>query len=293
MKEYKFYKDYKDNAMLRTSFNELATLIFGLNFEEWYENGFWNNRYIPYSFVDDNKVIANVSVNLVDFVIDGLKKSAIQIGTVMTHPNYRNRGLSADLINKVLMDFEPNYEYIYLFANQSVLQFYPKFGFSQVSECQYSMPYIHTGSKQNSYRKLDCNNPEDLRFIYDFAKERTPVSNLFGTENTDDLLMFYCLYVLCDYVYYLEEENVIIMFERDGARIEIFDILSKTEVDLNRILSTITTHEKNEIIFHYTPDYDGYNMKKEKYDGDDVLFVKANRSNVFPSQIKHPLTSKA
>ena len=36
---YQVIKNYKDNAKLRASFNHLAEKTFGLNFENWYQNG--------------------------------------------------------------------------------------------------------------------------------------------------------------------------------------------------------------------------------------------------------------
>ena len=166
MAELTFYKDYKNNEELRKSFNDLATLVFGLSFEDWYQKGYWNNRYIPFSYVEEEKVIANVSVNLLDFVIEGEKKRAIQIGTVMTYPAYRNRGLAASLLNKVLKEYENQYDYFYLFANQNVLGFYPKFGFTAVDEYQFSMNYSKSYTDKKGIRKLDGNNCDDLSFIY-------------------------------------------------------------------------------------------------------------------------------
>jgi predicted GNAT family N-acyltransferase len=47
---------------------------------------------------------------------------------VTTHPDYRGKGLSARLVNKVLEEYENKYDYMYLFANESVLDFHLKFG---------------------------------------------------------------------------------------------------------------------------------------------------------------------
>ncbi|WP_083205196.1 hypothetical protein [Bacillus sp. FJAT-27264] len=69
--------DYKDNKAYRDSFNKLTTLAFDINFEVWYQKGFWDDRYICYSFLRDSEVIANVSVSKMDVVINGLNKKAI------------------------------------------------------------------------------------------------------------------------------------------------------------------------------------------------------------------------
>lgn len=288
-----FYKDYKINEKLRKSFNELATLVFGINFEKWYEKGYWNNRYIPYSYVDGNHVIANVSVNLLDFVVNGEKKRAIQIGTVMTHPDYRNRGLSADLMNRVLKNYENQYDFMYLFANQTVLEFYPKFGFQRAAEYQFSMNYTPTQPHSSSIRKLNGNNKEDLEFIYKVACERVPVSNRFGTYNTEDLLMFYCIYVFYNDIYFIEEEEAIVIYQIEDQQLDIFDIVSTKEVCIENILSQIARDDTNKIVFHYTPCYQDIGIQSEIYQGDDVLFVKLSGSNKYPAQVKHPITSKA
>ncbi len=288
-----FYKDYKNNEELRKSFNELATLVFGLNFEDWYKKGYWNNRYIPFSYADGGKVIANVSVNLLDFVINGENKRAIQIGTVMTHPDYRNRGLSASLMNKVLEEFESSYDFMYLFANQNVLDFYPKFGFQSVNEYQFSMIYSPIQSDTIGIRKLDGNNSDDLNFVYKIASERVPVSNLFGTLNTHGILMFYCIYVFKNDIYYVEDEDAIVIFKAEGKQIDLFDIVSKKEVSIHNILSKITNSDTNRIVFHYTPNYKGGDTQRDIFNGDDVLFVKTSGTNHFPLQVKHPITSQA
>ena len=83
-------KNYRDNESLRNSFNELAGKVFGgLNFEDWYRNGFWKDNYIPYSIVIDGKVVSNVSVNACNMNYDGRIVKLIQLGTVMTDPDRR------------------------------------------------------------------------------------------------------------------------------------------------------------------------------------------------------------
>ncbi|HYK73491.1 MAG TPA: GNAT family N-acetyltransferase, partial [Pseudoneobacillus sp.] len=136
MQEVSFVKGYQHDEKLRKSFNLLATLIFGIEFESWYQKGYWRDKYIPYSFVVQDQVVANVSVNLIDMTINNSEKSAVQIGTVMTHPDHRGKGYSQLLMNKVLTDYA-NADLFYLFANETVLDFYPKFGFQRMAETSF------------------------------------------------------------------------------------------------------------------------------------------------------------
>lgn len=294
MSSYKLVKNYKDNSELRKSFNELAYNTFGISFESWYLNNFWQERYQPFSFVDGNRVIANVSVNVLDLIIFGESKRAIQIGTVMTDPIYRNRGLSRKLMNEVLETYENKYDVMYLFANQSVLGFYPKFGFHPVEEYQHTIGLTNVKSNGKSrIQKLDGNRKEDLHFIYKFASNRIPVSSNFATRHTQELLMYYCINIFPNNIYYLEDEDVIIIYEIQNDDIHLYDLISKEKIRFEKIIDYLATNNAQKVVFHYTPDYEGFEFEIKLFHDETVLFVKKKNDVVLPTQFKHPITAQA
>ena len=63
---YQLVKQVRENSPLRKSFIDLAVKTFDLSFEEWYQQGYWTDAYIPYAFVERNKIIANASANIID-----------------------------------------------------------------------------------------------------------------------------------------------------------------------------------------------------------------------------------
>ncbi|NOU98525.1 GNAT family N-acetyltransferase [Paenibacillus planticolens] len=294
MEELKFFTDYKNNETLRKSFFELADRTFGLKFESWYQKGFWDEqRYIPFSYVDGDVVIANVSVNILDFIMNDEKKKAIQIGTVMTHPDYRKRGLSASLMNKVLEEYENKYDFMYLFANKAVLDFYPKFGFNAVEENIFSMKITPNQCADKGVKRLNGKLTDELDFIYNFSSKRIPISQRFGTDHSQGIFMYYCLNVFSDDIYYLEEEDVIVIYIKENNQIDIFDIISRKEFNIQDILKKIAGNEIERVVFHFTPDYPNINTESNSYQGSEVLFVKINGENHFPPHFKHPITSQA
>ncbi|MFJ5714893.1 GNAT family N-acetyltransferase [Neobacillus sp. NPDC093127] len=290
MQELSFVKNYKENFSLRTSFNQLAASTFGIQFETWYQHGFWTEKYQPYSFVDNGKVVANVSVNLLTLVINNEEKQAVQIGTVMTHPDYRNQGLARKLMDRVLENFS-QVDLIYLFANETVLDFYPKFGFTPVSEVQFSMDYSHIPSEQSKVRKLDGSKPDDLAFVYSLAAERISGSKYFGTKGSEELLMFYCLMVFNQDLYFLEEEKCLVIFQRENTVLHLYDLISKEKVGLNTILHKIADESITKIVFHYHPDDNEVKLDKQPYQSN--LFVKNMTGVTLPREFKHPNTSQA
>ncbi len=137
---YQLVKQVRENNPLRKSFIDLAVKTFDLSFEEWYQQGYWTDAYIPYAFVERNKVIANASANIIDLRWQGEPRRYIQIGTVMTEPDHRNKGLAGQLIHHILQDWQQEADAFFLFANPTTVDFYPKFGFTRSEEYQYIMP---------------------------------------------------------------------------------------------------------------------------------------------------------
>ncbi|WP_257967953.1 GNAT family N-acetyltransferase [Peribacillus deserti] len=287
-----FVKGYHHEAILRNSFNELAQQIFGINFEPWYQAGYWTDKYVPYSFVEGSRVVANVSVNKLDLMIDNVQKKSIQIGTVMTHPEYRGYGLSKTLMNRVLEDFAA-YDYIYLFANQSVLDFYPKFGFYPVKETQFSQALKYNPEVAIPYRKLEGSSRDDRSFIYDFSNKRKPISKRFGTMNAQELLMFYCMYVFTDDIYYFEKENVIAIARHENNYLHMYDFISQGEADVESIIQSLSLPATTEVIFHFTADSPEFPTNNGDNEDANVLFVRTQNHSSWPGNVKHPLTSQA
>ncbi|KMK94997.1 hypothetical protein VL03_09455 [Rossellomorea marisflavi] len=284
-------KNVRENKDLRDSFNQLAEDTFGIHFGQWHARGYWTEKYVPFSYIEGDRVIANVSVNLIDFTMAGEEKKAIQIGTVMTHPDYRNRGLSTDLLKSVLAEYRDEVDFVYLFANQNVLEFYPKFGFQAQQETLFSL-VPGTAGKMNA-RKLDMEEEADRDLAYEIARDRLPVSNRFGTKNTGELFMFYALYAFPDNLYYLEEEDVVVMFQRDGERIDLFDVVCRENVNVRKIAEKLADDDTRQIVFHFTPE-ETEGMRADVFHGDEVLFVLPMRSGAgIPDGVKHPLTAQA
>ena len=177
------------------------------------------DKYIPYSLLDDNKVVANVSVNIMEINIDGEEKKFIQIGTVMTDERYRNQGLARLLMEKVLDEWENKCDCIYLFANDTVLDFYPKFGFKRFYEYQC---FIKTNRRKDNeiVRKIDIDYNEDRKLLEEIICNSIQISKLHVKENKN-LIMFYCLDFLIDDIYYIEKYKSIAICEYDSEELFI------------------------------------------------------------------------
>ncbi len=232
---WKIEKAVRENPALRESFMDLAIKTFHLDFHNWHQNGFWGDRYIPYVMTDGKTVAANVSVNVIDMLWDGTKRRYIQLGTVMTAPEYRGQGFSRRLMETVLSDWRDCSDGIYLFANDSVLDFYPKFGFCPMGEYQVS---VNVTPKKGNICRLDMSDPRDLQRLFSYYKKGNPHSR-FAMVDNEGLLAFYCTGFLKENVYYLPEAGAVAVAEPNGDGFLCYDVFSDGQTELKGILETL------------------------------------------------------
>lgn len=296
MKDYQFIKDYKEQEHYRNSFNQLVERTYGFNFEAWYQLGAWNENYQCYSYLAKNEVIANVSLNHMQICYQGESYPMIQIGTVMTHPDYQNQGLIRELIKKIEADYQDKVEGFYLFANEQVLDFYPKFGYKKQVESCYTLNHqSEKATISSSVEKIDSQNQAHHQLIQRLIANRVSINQKFEILAMEHLEWFYYHTALADAIYYLPSLDSIILVSCEAGKLDIFDILTTGKLKLDEFLHEIEqefTFEKVE--FHFMPDEDWMDKidVTPSVDNDDTLFVKPLKRN-WPSPFKFPQISHA
>lgn len=248
--EFEMIKAYQSDGALRRSFNRLAEETYGLSFENWYQNGFWGEKYIPFSAVSQGAVIANVSVNIMDCKRGGEMRRYIQLGTVMTKKEYRGQGLSRRLMEWVCREYG-ECDGIFLWANDSVLDFYPKFGFHCLPEYRYGRavskgedceaetigaePIKMEPPKSAPLKpeRLPMETQED--YIH-FLQEKHRLWSLAESEpDNDGLLMFYLSQFQREAVYYLKELDAYAVAEREGDKLTVYAAYAPEGVKLPEV----------------------------------------------------------
>lgn len=265
--------NYRSQNNLRHSFNALAGKTFeGLDFEAWYQNGYWSDHYNPYSIVIDGEVAANVSVNTIDFIWNGERKHFIQLGTVMTEERFRNQGLIRQIMNKIDLDYGQSTDGIYLFANDSVLDFYPKFGFKKAVEYQYTKPF--STSQACSMVQIPMRDQKDWRTLENAMCHSVSYSR-FNMIDNDNLIMFYITGFMQNNVYYSNEYDTYVIAEIDKDTLTVHNIFAHKQYPMNDIFSLFGS-DIRQVILGFTPiDANGYNVCAFRED-DCTLFVKGN-----------------
>lgn len=233
-KKYIYEKDYKENERLRKSFNELANRTFGIDFEQWYQEGYWGDSYITYSLIDNGEVVSNVSVSIMEFDFKGEKKIYIQIGTVMTDERYRNKGLARYLMETVIEEWKDKCDLIYLFANDSAINFYPKFNFIEAYEYEYSIGCF-TIDEESRVRKINMEDSNDKE-IFKNIIENTVLFSQFAVLNNKNLVMFYCNSFMKENIYYVEDYDAIVIAEKSDEIIYILEVFGTKNIESVKLI---------------------------------------------------------
>ncbi len=273
--DYNLVKNYKANETLRTSFNALTQRTYGFDFENWFQLSYWTDSYRPYSLVHQNQVVANVSANIIDFLIQGKNYKTLQIGTVMTDIAYRNKGLSAALMQEVFKDFEGQYDFMYLFANDSVLEFYPKFGFVKAEETIHSK-IIHKPATTPSARQLNMSNSEDVSLLLRLLETKVPNAAV-SMQGNPGLYMFYLTSFMSECIYYIENLNVIAIAEIEGDTLNLMDFFSSQAIQPELVATALMNQNTMTLKLGFTPlCTEGYNASTLTVE-DTTLFIKGDQ----------------
>lgn len=263
--EHVLVKDYCGDDDLRRSFNGLAEETFGLNFENWYKSGYWGKQYVPYSVVSGGEVVSNVSINRIDCALHGKEKHYIQLGTVMTKKPFRGRGYCRLLMETVLKDYAAC-DGFFLYANDSVLDFYPKFGFQRMREYRFRTELKNRGTASAVHIPMET--PEDWsRFL---AEKNRRLENGVLDMKTDGLLMFYLTQFMRKNVFYVPNEDAVVVAESDGATLVIYDVYSPNLADLEAVCETFGETVR-EVCFAFPP-RKTLGLRREEWNEEDTTF---------------------
>ncbi len=269
--KYNYIINVRDDDKLRASFNELTQKVYGFDFKQWYERGQWGDKYIPHVLEDNGKVISNVSVNLMYFNMGGEIKKYIQLGTVMTDPDHRGQGLNRYILEKILEKYRGKVDGIYLFGNDSVLEYYPRFGFTPIKEYEYSCK-LHWESEaisdieRNASRieKTDLSDKGTCDKLYNAIMEYN--SSARGNNPNDGfnmcdnlgLYQFWLAEEFRENVYYLPDIGAYIIADLNADTLKIYQIISKDVIDIKKLAASFG--RVSEIKLGFTP------ARKENYD---------------------------
>ena len=276
---------YRVDDKLRKSLGDLAKRTFGIDLCGWYDNGFWQNDYIPYSVIEDGRVVSNISVNVCNIKRRSKVYHMAQLGTVMTDEKYRGRGYSRLLMERVVGECSRSFDGIYLFAQDDMSSFYEQFGFERKDEYQCRKKVNITNPQ--TAEKIQMDSKEEWNRMVNIIQRRMQYGE-YVMVNNPGLFMFYLTGPMLDCVYYIPSAEAYVIASVEGEILTVYAVFSSEKISLGEVISSFGDKIKL-VVLAFTPEEKtGFEQKKIESD-DNVLFtmgeafkVSANDRFMFP-----------
>ncbi|MBN2226861.1 MAG: GNAT family N-acetyltransferase [candidate division Zixibacteria bacterium] len=274
MTEHLIREDYRDNETLREAYYAFIQTVFpGVNFRNWHDRGYWPAEYIPYSLVNGSHIISNVSVYKMTVLVSGQPIRAAQIGAVGTLPDYREQGLSRHLMEYVIDKYRTEVDLLFLFANETVIDFYPKFGFAKHLESVFiatsDIPTPHY-----AVRKLDINRSSDMALIAYRLKKRNDLTSLFGARDYAGVTLWHILNIHSERVLYDEEDGIIFIASEKDTILHVWDIIFTRPFKPETVLPKIIKSDAiTSIRYYFSPEVTGFSYDKTESIDDSPLYT--------------------
>ncbi|MBS4178634.1 GNAT family N-acetyltransferase [Lederbergia citrea] len=283
-----YSKVKQDREQLYILFQEVFQIDPSL-LRDFYERGFWNETYEPYTYFASEKAIANVSMFSMPLLVEGKIIKAAGIQSVMSHPDYRGKGLMKQLFTKMLETIDEEYDCMLLMTDNPKL--YIPFGFRELQQSYFSARIFHE-KKTSTLKKLDFFSRDDLKLIQTLMGERQPLSRRFWPLAYDSsfYLNMYHSYFNKN-LYYSKELGAIMIFEVNEETCRLYDVIAKEIPALEELVSHIPEQFIN-IQCYFCPDqFKSVNWKPEAPTSKAKLMLRGDLS-IINQPIKLPITAE-
>lgn len=198
--------------------NNLLKNVF-LDFQFWYDLNLWDDKYESYAIVERDEIVSNICVFKTQLVFNQKQHLALSIGAVATKKEYRGKGYSKVLMDHIISKYEgiP----MYLSANDSVVDFYPKFGFTRVYE---KLPIFECAiNNRIEPQKLQYDDTKVWEYIYN----RKNFSQKIDCLNTFSINIFHIHWgYLKECIYEIPEVETMIIAEQKGSTLKLIGVFS-------------------------------------------------------------------
>jgi hypothetical protein len=180
-------------------------------------------------------------------------------------------------MEKALADWADQSDAVYLFANDSVLNFYPRFGFEKAAEYQYCKAI---GKKDVAVRRLNMSDADDRSLLLRTYRCSNPFSALPMREN-EGVLMFNCTQFMHENIYYISRYEAVAIAGYKNELLYCYDVFCPDSCTLDDILCTMAGSDTEKAVLGFAPKQTcGFQITEHKEDN-TTLFILKGKENLF------------
>lgn len=242
------------------------------DFRRWCEWGQWGEDYRAFCLVgDDGRVLANASAWRMRLSIEGREVVAYQLGAVGCLAQARGQGLARRAMQAALAHCGP--APVFLFANDSVLEFYPRFGFAAAPQSLFEASLQAEPASDGSAAVLDLADAAIRADFLRLAAAAPAVSGRFAARDYGRIATWYAANGYASPLRRLGDDIWVFAEAEDGV-LTIEDVFATGPFDLPAALPRLIERPIHTVRFGFTPDRLWPQARAVGAEADAGLFVR-------------------
>jgi GNAT superfamily N-acetyltransferase len=228
--------------------------IFGCGdtFRRWAQAGGWNAGYEVFAVVKERQLASIIGVMDMHFLFDGVEYDGAQLGAVGTVPDFRGKGLCRQLMNWALAAHRAPDRPVILFANGTVLDFYPRFGFRPVAEKRFLLAR-RLEPTLRPVRRLDLTVRADRASLADCCARAAPISRRFAARAYFSIMLWQLIHRSRS-IFLLDDIAAALVVSQVARRLIVHDVYAPSAFDLVAALPSVIDAAVEEIEFCFDPE---------------------------------------
>lgn len=244
---------HADQAWHEAFLRYVGRIFPSADFRAWYALGGWTADYQVHALAQGGELVASVSVMRTPAFAAGREVRGAQLGAVGCIPEARGQGLMRPLLQDVVARVEPEAELLWLYANDAVLDFYPRFGFRRVQESEFELELAlaPAGAPAPSLDLEDA--PRRAAWLAAIARSVPPTERLGARAYGGAALWHACNFHRHDVRVLAEGEAYAVAVQR-GDTLHLLDVAAPRRFDLLPVLPRLVQEPVARIRFGFCPE---------------------------------------
>jgi ribosomal protein S18 acetylase RimI-like enzyme len=234
-------------------FRYVQRVFPGLDFGPWYRRHGWTPTYEVHAVVDGDELVAAVGVARATAVVAGREHRGAQLGAVGVIPEARGRGLIRGLLEHVLAQLEPAVEVFHLYANETVLDLYPRFGFRRVEETEFEFAVALAPTPTPAPRVDLDDDVARAAWLEACARSLAPTER-FGMRGYGATALWHASVLHPRAVRVLERGEVYVVAEQREDTLHVLDVAAPRRFDLLPLLPSLLEAPVTRVRFGFCPE---------------------------------------
>jgi GNAT superfamily N-acetyltransferase len=233
-------------AFIESAFRSAST------FRPWAERGGWRPGYEIFVIEQEGRILSTAGRQSMRLVVDGKEHAGYQLGAVATSKEHRNQGLSRRLLTWLLNQDDAATQPVILFGNKSVLDFYPRFGFSRIIQKRF-VASVAIEPAADRLPTIDLGKSADRERLASLCSRARAPGTVFSARDYYPALLWLLTYKPRS-VFWLDEVDAALVASTENDRLVLHDVIAARPFDLRDVLPRLVANPVRTLEFGFGPE---------------------------------------